>query len=155
MDLLQLLRAITGMAEGYVFPSLCRRSVQMADVILNHLFSGSTSASTTSRRTACARLNHFSKRLDFGVPDFYPRGTRATAATLLREHGFSRDVVELLLAHAERNKITAAYHHHELAEERRRALQCLADQIDRLSAARTVVASTDVAVANDTAVATA
>jgi hypothetical protein len=41
--------------------------------------------------------------------------------------------VELLLAHAERNKVTAAYHHHEMAEERRRALQYLADQIDRLA----------------------
>ena len=90
---------------------------------------------------------------DFRVDSQPP--TRGTAATLLREHGFSRDVVELLLAHAERNKITAAYHHHELAEERRRALQYLADQIDRLSAARTVVASADVAVANGTAVATA
>ena len=33
---------------------------------------------------------------DFGVPDFSPHGTRGTAATLLREHGFGRDVVELL-----------------------------------------------------------
>ena len=58
---------------------------------------------------------------------------RATGATLLREHGFSRDVVELLLAHKERNPTTAAYHHHELADERRRALQYLADQIHHLA----------------------
>ncbi len=57
--------------------------------------------------------------------------------------------------HAERNKITAAYHHHERAVERRRALQYLADQIDRLSAARTVVASAEVVVGNGTAVAKA
>jgi hypothetical protein len=63
--------------------------------------------------------------------------------------------VELLLAHAERNKITAAYHHHELAEERRRALQYLADQIDRLSSARTVVESTQAPAENSTAAATA
>lgn len=81
------------MAEGYVLPSLCRRSVAMADVTLNHFF----------------------KRLHFGVDDFAPNGLRATGATLLREHGFSRDVVELLLAHKERNPTTAAYHHHELA----------------------------------------
>lgn len=42
-------------------------------------------------------LNHFFERIDFGVPDFSPHGTRGTAATLLREHGFGRDVVELLL----------------------------------------------------------
>ncbi len=99
--------------QAYVFPSILRASVPLGD----------------------ATLNHFFKRLDFGVQDFSPHGTRGTAATLLREHGFSRDVVELLLAHAERNKVTAAYHHHELANERRRALQYLADQIDRLAIA--------------------
>jgi len=111
VELLQLLQAVTGMAEGYVFPSLCRRSVPIADVTLNHLF----------------------KRLDFGVDDFAPHGLRATGATLLREHGFSRDVVELLLAHKERNPTAAAYHHHELTDERRRALQYLADQIHHLA----------------------
>ena len=132
VELLTLLKSV-GPAEpqAYVFASILRGSVPLGE----------------------ATLNHFFKRLDFGVPDFSPHGTRGTAATLLREHGFSRDVVELL-AHAERNKIAAAYHHHELAEERRRALQYLADQIDRLSAARTVVASTDMAIANSTAVAT-
>ena len=68
-----------------------------------------------------------------GVDDFAPHGLRATGATLLREHGFSRDVVELLLAHKERNPTTAAYHHHELADERRRALQYLSDQIHHLA----------------------
>lgn len=111
VELLQLLRAVTGMAEGYVFPSLCRRSVPMADVTLNHFF----------------------KRLDFGIDDFAPHGLRATGATLLREHGFGRDVVELLLAHKECNSTTAAYHHHELPDERRRALQYLADRIDHLA----------------------
>jgi len=111
VKLVQLLRAVTGLREGYVFPSLCRRSVPTADVTLNHFF----------------------KRMDFGVDDFAPHGLRATGATLLREHGFGRDVVELLLAHKERNPTTAAYHHHELADERRRALQYLADQIHHLA----------------------
>ena len=133
VELLTLLKSMGSEPQAYVFASILRSSVPLGE----------------------ATLNHFFKRLDFGVPDFSPHGTRGTAATLLREHGFSRDVVELLLAHAERNKITAAYHHHELAEERRRALQYLADQIDRLSAARTVVASAEVAVGNGTAVATA
>jgi len=78
-------------------------------------------------------LNHFFKRLDFGVPEFSPHGTRGTAATLLREHGFAKDVVELLLAHAERDQSAAAYSHMELAAERKRALQFLADRIDALT----------------------
>lgn len=108
IEVLKVQKAITG-EEGYVFPSPQIRTMPLADATLNHLF----------------------KRLDFGVPDFSPHGTRGTAATLLREHGFGRDVVELLLAHTERNKTAASYHHHELEQERRRALQYLADEIDR------------------------
>ncbi len=119
VELLTLLKALGSEPQAYVFASILRSSVPLGE----------------------ATLNHFFKRLDFGVADFSPHGTRGTAATLLREHGFSRDVVELLLAHAERNKVTAAYHHHEMAEERRRALQYLADQIDRLAAATAATAN--------------
>src|SRR5690606_11617084 len=107
VEVLELVAAHSAGSGGYVFPSSQRASVPMADATLNHLF----------------------KRLDFGVAEFSPHGTRGTAATLLREHGFSRDVVELLLAHGERNQTAASYHHHELEQERRRALQFLADRI--------------------------
>lgn len=119
MELMRLLTALTGHRgpDSYVFPSVSRVNVPLGDVTLNHLF----------------------RRMDFGVPDFSPHGTRGTAATLLREHGFGRDVVELLLAHKERNEATAAYSHHELADERRRALQFLADRIDVLAAGGQVV----------------
>lgn len=119
LEVLAVQRALTGHLD-YVFPSAFRANVPMADATLNHLF----------------------KRLDFGVPEFSPHGTRGTAATLLREHGYSRDVVELLLAHTERSQTAASYHHHELEAERRRALQYLADEIDRqatISAAGNVV----------------
>ncbi|MHA6844259.1 tyrosine-type recombinase/integrase [Ralstonia syzygii] len=108
VELLAIQRAVSGGYE-YVFPSPSIPTVPLADATLNHLF----------------------KRLEFGVLEFSPHGTRGTAATLLREHGFGRDVVELLLAHTERNQTAASYHHHELEAERRRALQYLADEIDR------------------------
>lgn len=111
LEVLEIMQAISGEGE-YVFPSPQIASVPLAD----------------------ATLNHFFKRLDFGVPDFSPHGTRGTTATLLREHGFSRDVVELLLAHTERSQTAASYHHHELEAERRKALQYLADEIDRQAA---------------------
>jgi hypothetical protein len=41
--------------------------------------------------------------------------------------------ISAVFAHKERNPTTAAYHHHELADERRRALQYLADQIHHLA----------------------
>ncbi len=111
IEILRQLQLLTGHTD-YVFPSIFRDSVPMGDATLNHLF----------------------KRMDFGVAGFSPHGTRATAATLLRENErFSRDVVELLLAHSEKNAVVAAYSHHELADERRRALQFLADRIDKLA----------------------
>ena len=109
VELLLMVRQLTGHGD-YVFPSIFRGGVPMGDVTLNHFF----------------------KRIDFGVPDFSPNGTRGTGATLLREHGFASDVVELLLAHSEKD--AASYSHHELAAERKRALQFLADRIDKLAA---------------------
>jgi integrase len=102
---------------SYVLPSIFRGGVPMGD----------------------ATLNHFFGRVDSGVSDFSPHGTRGTGATLLREHGFGRDVVELLLAHSERSPTVAAYSHQELAGERERALQFLADRIDKLAAGGDVI----------------
>jgi integrase len=119
VGLLRELRQLTGPAEGadgYVFPSIFRGNVPMGD----------------------ATLNHFFKRMDI-APDFSPHGTRGTAATLLREHGFGRDVVELLLAHSEKDASVAAYSHMELAPERKRALQFLADYVEKLAAGADVI----------------
>ena len=104
-----LLEGIRPEPQAYVFPSVLRAAVLPGD----------------------ATLNHFFKRLDWRS-GLSPHGTRGNGSDLLREHGFSREVVELLLAHAERNKVTAAYHHHEMADERRRA-SVPADQIDRVA----------------------
>lgn len=125
LALLRGVHALTAPREGdppvdggaYVFPSIFRRSVPMGDVTLNHFF----------------------KRMDFGVDDFSPHGTRGTAATLLREKGVRKDVVELLLAHTERDATAASYSHHELAEERAAALQLLADEVDRLAAGAEII----------------
>lgn len=116
VEILRQVHELTGHGE-YVFPSIFRGSVPMGDVTLNHFF----------------------KRIDFGVPDFSPHGTRGTAATLLREHGFGRDVVELLLAHSEKSATVAAYSHMELAADRKRALQYLADRIEALAAGTNVI----------------
>ncbi|UOB54726.1 integrase arm-type DNA-binding domain-containing protein [Burkholderia pyrrocinia] len=59
-------------------------------------------------------------------------GFRGLAATVLRELGYSRDVVDRQLAHAERNQVTAAYVHAEYLPERRRMMQHWADHLDNL-----------------------
>jgi integrase len=49
-------------------------------------------------------------------------GFRALASTILNESGFRPDVIERQLAHAERNKIRAAYHRSEYLEERQKMM---------------------------------
>ncbi len=48
-----------------------------------------------------------------------PHGFRALASTTLNEEGFDPDIIERQLAHAERNKVRAAYHRAEYLDERR------------------------------------
>jgi hypothetical protein len=52
------------------------------------------------------------------------------ASTLLHEQGWSSDIIERQLAHAERNRIKAAYNHAEHLPERRRMMQAWADYLD-------------------------
>ncbi|RQQ15538.1 DUF4102 domain-containing protein [Burkholderia stagnalis] len=59
-------------------------------------------------------------------------GFRGLAATALRELGYSRDVVERQMAHAERNQVTAAYVHAEYLPERRKMMQAWGDHLDQL-----------------------
>lgn len=54
------------------------------------------------------------------------------ASTLLNEQGWNRDAIERQLAHAERNKIRAAYNFAEFLSERRRMTQSWADYLDTL-----------------------
>jgi integrase len=107
-DLLEKQRKVTGNLE-YVFPSVFKNDQPLG----------------------AATLNHFFKRLDFGVPEFSPHGLRGTGATLCLNNGISTDTVRLLLAHQERG-VDSHYHHHDLIPERTAALQWYADYIDSL-----------------------
>ena len=66
-------------------------------------------------------------------------GIRATASTILNEAGFASDVVERQLAHAERNKVRAAYHRAEYLDERRRMMQWWGDYLDALASGTNVI----------------
>jgi integrase len=54
------------------------------------------------------------------------------ASTLLNERGFSPDIIELQLAHAERNKVRAAYNRAQRLAERRQMMQAWGDYLDEL-----------------------
>ncbi|AZL16457.1 DUF4102 domain-containing protein [Rickettsiales endosymbiont of Stachyamoeba lipophora] len=58
-----------------------------------------------------------------------PHGFRATASTILNEHGFRPDIIERQLAHAERNKVRASYNHAQYLPERREMMQWWADYL--------------------------
>lgn len=60
-------------------------------------------------------------------------GFRATASTILNEQGFKPEVIERQLAHAERNKVRAAYNRAEYLPERRAMMQQYANTLDALA----------------------
>lgn len=59
-----------------------------------------------------------------------PHGFRALASTIMNEEGFDPDVIERQLAHAEKNKVRAAYHRATYLKERHTLMQWWADYLD-------------------------
>ena len=59
-------------------------------------------------------------------------GIRGLASTILHERGFDPEHIELQLAHAKRNKVSAAYNHALYLEPRAQMMQDWADYLDRL-----------------------
>jgi integrase len=66
-------------------------------------------------------------------------GFRALASTILNEHGFRPDVIERQLAHAERNKVRAAYNHAQYLPERREMMQWWGDYISGLASENKII----------------
>lgn len=109
VELLRDLYPVTG-PGGYVFPSL------------------RTGARPISENTINAAL----RRLGYSKDEMTGHGFRAMASTLLNEQGFPPDVIELQLAHAERNKVRAAYNRAQRLSERRKMMQHWSDYLDAL-----------------------
>jgi len=84
-----------------------------------------------------ATLSSSMKRLGY-AGKATPHGFRALASTVLNEEGFPPDAIERQLAHAERNKVRAAYHRAEYMAARRRMMQWWADFIDAQHAGNVV-----------------
>lgn len=81
-------------------------------------------------------INQALKRFGFSGPgtiEFSAHGFRGTAATLLREKGFRSEVVERQLAHAEKNKVVAAYNKANYLPERRDMMQFWSNFIDEIA----------------------
>jgi integrase len=80
-------------------------------------------------------VNAALRRLGYTKEEMTGHGFRTIASTLLNEKGHHPDVIELQLAHAERNKVRAAYNRASRLAERRTMMQEWADHLDELKAA--------------------
>ena len=76
------------------------------------------------------------RRLGYSRDEMTGHGFRAMASTLLNEQGWTPDVIELQLAHAERNKVRAAYNRAQRLPERRKMMQSWADYLDALASSK-------------------
>lgn len=76
-------------------------------------------------------INMALKRMGWGGR-FSGHGFRATASTLLNEHGWRGDLIEKQLAHAPGDQVRAAYNHADYMKDRRAMLQWYSDFIDAL-----------------------
>ena len=84
-------------------------------------------------------LNACLRTLGYSGDEMTSHGFRAMASTLLHELGWPPEVIELQLAHAQRNQVAAAYNRSARLEERRRMMQAWADYLDSLRSGETNV----------------
>ena len=102
-----------------------------------YLFPGARDAKRPmSENTVNASL----RRLGYDGDTMCGHGFRAMASTRLNEMGWAPDVIERQLAHAERNKVRAAYNRASYLAERRKMMQAWADYLDGLRIGGKVVA---------------
>lgn len=107
--ILRELHALTGWGQ-FVFPSLL----------------------TLERPISNNTVNTALRRLGYTKEQMTGHGFRSMASTLLNEQGFPPDIIELQLAHAERNKVRAAYNKAQRMAERRTMMQAWSDYLGSL-----------------------
>ena len=82
-------------------------------------------------------LNAALRRLGYGADEMTTHGFRSTASTLLNESGkWSPDAIERALAHADDDKVRAAYHRGAHWNERIEMAQWWSDHLDALRVAK-------------------
>ena len=88
-------------------------------------------------------VNAALRRLGYARDEMTGHGFRAMACTCLNELGWHPDVIELQLAHAERNKVRAAYNRAERLAERKKMMEAWADHLDQLRVGGSETVATD------------
>ena len=109
VNVLEEIKPLTGNGK-YVFPSLRSGQRPMSD------------------NTILAAL----RRMGYAREEMTGHGFRGMASTILHEKGWSTDVIECQLAHAEGNSVKAADNHAQHLPERRKMMQWWADYLGEL-----------------------
>ena len=113
VSLLRQLHQLTGdNPQGYIFPNTRRPKGCMA-------------ATTVNR--ALEYMGFAGKEHE---ENFSGHGFRATASTMLNEMGYRSEVVEMQLAHRERDKTRASYNQANYLQERAAMMQAWSDLVD-------------------------
>lgn len=115
LELLRALQPLTGRGR-YVFPGRKDKAQSLTHEAIRDVFN---------------RAGYAGK--------FTPHGVRSTFSTYFNEAGVDHELIELTLAHAERNKVRGAYNHAKKLEQRRRLLQEWADLTDAWRAGGKVI----------------
>jgi integrase len=95
---------------------------------------------TTDRPMSENTVNAALRRLGYEKDEMTGHGFRSMASTILHEQGWPHEAIERQLAHAERNKVSAAYNYAEHLPKRREMMQAWADYMDGLAAGAKVIA---------------
>jgi integrase len=117
VDILREIEPLTGRGR-YVFPSPRSALRPLSDNAIT---------------AALRRIGYTGEQMSW-------HGFRAMASTLLNETGYPPDVIELQLAHQERNEVRAAYNRAQRLEERRKMMQAWANYLDALRVGPNVLA---------------
>jgi len=116
VEILRELNPLTG-SDRFVFPSV------------------RTSKRPMSENTINAAL----RRMGYSKEEMTGHGFRTMASTRLHEMGWKSEVIEIQLAHADKNKIRGIYNRAEYLEERKKMMQSWADYLDALKTEKKVV----------------
>lgn len=106
VEMLRAVHALTGRGR-YVFPGRKDREQSLTHEAIRDVFN---------------RAGYAGK--------FSPHGIRGTFSTYFNEAGENHDVIELILAHKDKDKIRSAYNHAKKLDQRRALLQQWADLTD-------------------------
>ena len=94
---------------------------------------------STDRPMSENTINAALRRLGFEKGEMTGHGFRSMASTILHEQGWPHEAIERQLAHAERNKVSAAYNYAEHLPKRREMMQSWADYLDALRLGANVI----------------